>query len=45
MRLLLHLPWKKKILKGMYKKFQQKVDEAANGITLKDYKALTIERI
>jgi 2-polyprenyl-6-methoxyphenol hydroxylase-like FAD-dependent oxidoreductase len=45
MRLLLHLPWKEKILKGMFKKIQQKVDVAANGITLKDYKAFTIEKI
>jgi hypothetical protein len=45
MRLLLHLPWKEKVLKVIFKKIQQKVDETANGIALKDYKALTIERI
>ncbi len=36
-RLMLRLPWKEKILKSMYKKGQQKVDEAANAITLKEY--------
>ncbi len=37
MRLLLHLPWKKKVLKGLFKRIQQKVDEAANGASLKNY--------
>jgi len=37
MRLFLSLPWRKKILKGLLKKIQNKVDEAANAITLKDY--------
>jgi len=29
----------------MYKKFQQKVDDAANGIALKDYTALEKELV
>ena len=37
MRLLFSLPWKEKVLKRMFKKMQQKVDDAANGISLKDY--------
>ena len=37
MRLLFSLPWKEKVLKRMFKKMQQKVDDAANGIMLKDY--------
>jgi 2-polyprenyl-6-methoxyphenol hydroxylase-like FAD-dependent oxidoreductase len=45
MRLMLRLPWKEKILKGMFKKVQQKVDDAANGITLKDYKAFEKEAV
>ena len=45
MRLMLRLPWKEKILKGMFKKAQQKVDGAANSIVLKDYKAFEKERV
>ena len=43
--MMLRLPWKEKILKGMFKKAQQKVDDAANGIVLKDYTAFEKERV
>ena len=37
MRLLLYLPWKKRIFKSFLKGMQQAVDKAANGIILKNY--------